>query len=86
MEERLPFFQALEEVTSAGLAGKSVMICLDANGKLREEWIPADCHKQSPNGKVLSGILNRHALYVVNSLQGKSSGVITRRRATIDGE
>ena len=87
VEERLPFFQALEEeVTKAGLAGKSVMISLDANSKLGKDWIQADCHKQSPNGKVLSGILTRHTLYVANCLQGKSSGVITRQRTTIDGE
>ena len=87
VEERLPFFLALEEeVAKAGLAGKSVMISLDANSKLGENWIPADCHKQLPNGKVLSDILRRHALYVVNSLEGKSRGVITRRRTTIDGE
>ena len=87
VEERLPFFQALEEeVTKAGLAGRSVMISLDANSKLGKEWIPADSHKQSQNGKVLSGILKRHALSVVNCLEGKSSGVITRTRTTIDGE
>ena len=69
VEERLPFFQALEEeVTKAGLAGKSVMISLDANSKLGKDWIQADCHKQSPNGKVLSGILTRHTLYVANCL------------------
>ena len=87
VEERLPFFQALEEeITKAGLAGKSVMISLDANSKLGKEWIPADSHNQSPNGKVLSGILKRHALCVVNSLQGKSKGLITRRRTTVDGD
>ena len=87
MDERLPFFQALEEeVTKAGLAGSSVIISLDANSKLGKEWIPEDSHKQSPNGRVLSGILKRHALFVANSLQGRSTGTITRRRTTVDGE
>ena len=87
VEERLPFFQALEEeITKAGLAGKSIMISLDANSKLGKDWIPADQHKQSPNGHILSGILKRHALSVANSLQGKSEGIITRRRITVDGD
>ena len=62
------------------------MISLDANSKLGDEWIPGDSHKQSQNGKILSGILKRHALLVANSLKGKSKGVITRRRTTVDGE
>ena len=83
MDERLPFFQALEEeVTKAGLAGSSVIISLDANSKLGKEWIPEDSHKQSPNGRVLAGILKRHALFVVNNLQGKSTGTITRKRTS----
>ena len=87
LEERLPFFQALEEeITKAGLAGKSVVLSLDANSKLGEEWISSDSHKQSPNGNILSGILKRHALFVVNTLKGKSKGVITRRRTTVVGE
>lgn len=37
-EERLPFYQALEEeITKAGLAGRSVIISLDANSKLGKE-------------------------------------------------
>ena len=85
VEEHLPFFLALEEeVIQAGLAGKAVIIGLDANSKLGKDWIPEDSHEQSPNGKVLSGILKRHALSVVNSLQGKSQGLITRRRTTVN--
>ena len=85
VEERMPFFLALEEeITKAGLAGESVIISLDANSKLGKDWIPEDSHEQSANGKVLSGILKRPALSVVNSVQGKSQGV-TRRRTTVDG-
>ena len=62
------------------------MISLDANSKLGKDWIPEDSHEQSPNGKVLSGILKTHALFVVNSLKGKRVGVITRRRNTVDSD
>ena len=87
VEERLPFFHALEEeITKAGLAGKSIIVSFDANSKLGPEWIPNDRHKQSPNGAVLAGIIKRHALVVANSLKGKSSGVITRNRTTVDGD
>ena len=87
LEERLPFFQALEEeITKGGLAGKSIMISFDANSKLGSEWIPNDRHNQSPNGNILSGIIKRHALIVINSLKDRSSGLITRNRTTVDGE
>ena len=87
LEDRFPFFQALEEeIAKAGFAGKSIIISLDANSKLGSDNIPNDTHKQSPNGKLFAGIINRHALIVINGLKGKSHGVITRKRTTIDGE
>ena len=75
-----------EEIAKAGFAGKSIIISLDANSKLGSDYIPKDTHKQSPNGKLFAGIINRHALIVINGLNGKSHGVITRKRITIDGE
>ena len=36
----------------------------------------------SPNGKILAGIIERHALVVANGIKGKSKGVITRHRNT----
>ena len=87
LEDRLPFFQALEEEVAKSLfAGKSIIISLDANSKLGSEIIPNDKHNQSQNGKIFAGIINRHALIVINGLQGKSFGVITRKRTTIDGD
>ena len=87
IEERMPFFQAFEEeIIKAGLYGKSILISFDGNSKLGPDWIPGDSHKQSPNGTILAGILNRHALNVVNGIQGKSKGLITRSRSTMDGE
>ena len=46
LEQRLPFFEALEEeITKAGLNGTSVIISFYANSKLGTEWIPKDQHK-----------------------------------------
>ena len=81
------FFSALEpEFTRAILAGKSIMICFDANSKMSQQYIPGDPHVISENGKILEGILNRNALIVVNGIIEKSTGVITRSRTTKDGE
>ena len=85
-DERMPFFTALEkEIASAELNGKSVIIAFDANSKLGPEHIPNDPKPQSKNGKVLSGIIKRHALFVVNGLVEKRTGIITRERHTVDG-
>ena len=73
-EERMPFFTALEEeITKAEMNNKAVVIELDANSKLGPDLIPGDPHGQSVNGKVLEGILRRHAVVVVNSLTDKCS-------------
>ena len=80
--ERLPFFLALEtEVEKAELAGKSIVIEMDANSKLGSKYIPNDPHEISPNGYLLAGIIDRHNLIVANGTD-KSEGVITRRRVT----
>ena len=83
-EKRLPFFLALEtEIEKAELAGKSIIIEMDANSKLGPDHIPEDPHPMSPNGLLLSGIIKRHALFVANGSE-KSEGIITRRRVTKD--
>ena len=80
--ERLPFFLALEtEIEKAELAGKSIIIEMDANSKLGPEHIPKDPHNMSPNGSLLSGIIKRYALFVANGSE-KCKGTITRRRVT----
>ena len=49
-EEKMPFFVALEEeVSKAQMAGKGVIIEVDANSKLGEQYIKGD-------PKVMSGI------------------------------
>ena len=71
-------------MTKSELAGQSIMICLDANSKLGPHHIPGDHHDQSENGKLVERIRERHALTVANGIQGKSHGVITRERTTVD--
>ena len=84
--QRMPFFATLEEeIVSAKLANKSIIIQMDANSKLGKELIPNDPKDQSPNGAVLAGIIKRNALIVVNSLETKVKGLITRKRVTVDG-
>ena len=82
-EERLSFFAKLEEeVVKAKMNNKEVFIEMDANSKLGENIINGDPHKQSDNGKMLAEILQRNALVVINGLETKCHGRITRRRIT----
>ena len=84
-EEKMPFFIALEEeINKAEMHGKSIFLKMDANSKLGPEYIKEDPHGQSQNGRILSGIIKRHKLIVVNGLEDKCTGVITRRRVTKD--
>ena len=57
---------------------------MDANGKLGPELVPGDPNKQSKNGKVLSDIIEKHALVIGNALP-QCNGKITRKRETIEG-
>lgn len=61
------------------------MICCDANSKLGPTHIPGDPHEMSENGKIVEGIMERHALIVGNGIKEKTSGVITRKRTTLNG-
>ena len=82
-QDRLPFFLALEhEINKAEVDGKDVFIQADANSKLGPDIIKGDPHKQTQNGKLLSDIVDRHALNVINSQTNKCKGLITRRRIT----
>ena len=58
---------------------------MDANSKLGPEYIHGDPYGQSPNGKVLAEIIDRHALCVANGLQEKREGLITREKDTVNG-
>ena len=82
-EERTPFFDALEEeIVKAQTSDKAVYIQMDANCKLGPEMIEGDPHNQSENGKILSGIIQRNALNVINSIKEKCTGKYTRVRTT----
>ena len=82
----MPFFNSLEEeIINAELEGRDVIIMMDANSKLGKKYIKSDPKPQSSNGKILSSIIDRHALVVVNGIEGKCKGVITREKNTIDG-
>ena len=86
IDERMPFFVALEEeINKAEMLGKSVFLEMDANSKLGPEFIPKDPHGQSQNGRILAGIIRRHGLVVANGLKDKCTGLITRKRITKEG-
>ena len=63
------------------MSGHSVIIEIDSNSKLGNQYIPNDPHHISPNGKMLATVIDNHALIVANSLS-KCTGLITRRRIT----
>ena len=71
--EKMPFFGRLEEeISKAIMAGKSVILQLDANAKLGPCYIKDDKHNMSQNGVILSGIIKRYALIVTNGFNEKS--------------
>jgi hypothetical protein len=81
-QKRRTFFIALEaEIVKSEMAGKSVIIEMDANSKLGPTFIPNDPHIMSPNGRILVDIIERHALIVANGTE-KCVGLITRQRST----
>ena len=59
-------------------------IGMDSNSKLGPTIISQDPQEQSPNGKILAGIIQRHGLVVANGLGNKCKGLITRRRKTVN--
>ena len=81
-EKRLPFFIALEtEIEKAELAGKSVIVEMDANAKLGPKYIAKDPHGITPNGSLLAGIIERHSLNVGNGAK-ECKCTITRKKVT----
>ena len=79
-EKRMPFFIALEtEVEKATLAGRSVIIEMDANAKLGKRFIKEDPHEISPKGLILANIVERQMLVVGNGTD-ICRGPITRKK------
>ena len=82
-EKRMPFFIALEtEIEKAALAGRSVLVEMDANAKLGNKYIKGDPHEMSPNGLILAKIVERQMLIVGNGLN-ICKGTISRKRVTM---
>lgn len=87
IEEKMLFFNAVEEEVSKALSeGISVILMGDLNNKLGKDHIKDDPKEQSENGTILSGIIARHALCVVNGLGQRVTGTITRQRSTTNGD
>ena len=81
--EKMQFWVAFEEeVASAELNTRSIIVQMDANAKLGPKYIKDDPKQMSGNGKVLAGIMERHALVVMNGIQEKCQGTITKQRNT----
>ena len=81
-EKRMPLFIALEtEIEKAALAGRSVLVEMDANAKLGNKYIKGDPHEMSPNGLILAKIVERQMLIVGNGLN-ICKGTISRKRVT----
>ena len=84
-KEIMPFWLAVEEeIAAAEIYGRSVKIQMDANAKLGSTYIQNDPNRISGNGKILAGIIERHAMIVINGLSNKCTGTITRQRTTAD--
>ena len=68
-KERMPVFTQLEEeIVSAKLANKAIIIQIDANSKLGNRMVSNDRKEQSQNGKMLTAIIERNSFVVANSL------------------
>ena len=82
LEVRTEFFIELESrIFSAKTNGKLICIQCDANSKLGNGLIKGDPQMMSANGKIMSDMLARQNLIVVNA-SDKCYGVITRFRKT----
>ena len=87
LEERTPFFHALEEeIVKVKTSEKAVYIQFDANSKLCPTLIQGDLPAQSGNGKIPAGIIKRNALFVVNNSEEKCVGKLTQQRSTKKGK
>jgi hypothetical protein len=80
--QRSPFWIAFEtEIEKANIAGKEIIIAMDANSKLGKKWISKDINtrKMCDNAKLLEPIILRHDLIVGNG-HVLCQGVVTRKR------
>ena len=86
LELRSQFFIELESrIITAKNAGKLVCLEFDANSKLGHQVIKEDPHDMSSNGSLLSSLVERQNLIVVNA-SNLCFGTITRYRKTKNAE
>ena len=79
------FWLELEkEIISAKSKNCPLVLQGDANAKLGNQLFPRDLHEQSFNGSILSELVSKHNLFILN-LSDKCDGLITRQRNTIKG-
>ena len=58
VREKMPFFLTLEEeIVSAQISNKFIIIQMDANSKLGKDIVPQDVQEQTSNGAALAGIV-----------------------------
>ena len=82
-EGKMPFWVAFEEeVASSEINGRFDIVQMDANAKLGPKYVNEDPKIMSGNGRMLTGIMERHVFTVINGLQDKCNGTITRQRNT----
>ena len=85
LDVKMQFFVALEEeIAKAAMKHIPVILMGDINSKLGPTYIKDDPHTMSGNGIILSGIMERNELIVVNGLTEKCKGLITRERSTVN--
>ena len=73
------------EISKAQADGKSFYVAMDSNRKLGTKYIPKDPNNISKNCEILADVVKRNALVVVNGIQNKCHGVITRQKNTENG-
>ena len=84
--KRLSFWQSLEqEILAAKNADCMILIQMDGNAKLGKNIISKDPNEMSDNGRLLSDLIERESLVLLNN-SSLCTGAITRNRVTKDAD
>ena len=73
-----------EEIVNAQHSNCEIIIEMDFNAKLGDEYIKDDPNKMSRNGRIMSKLIETRNLKIVNSSE-KCHGTITRSKLTTNG-
>ena len=80
LTDKTGFYSALDQEIENAFSNNCYMcLQMDANGKLGKEIIHGDPYEISPNGMLLSDLISRKSLVVINATD-KCYGLITRMR------